>query len=148
MSNKTTLNYEETIAKFLDINVDDLQLENYDHYGLEIYNGYAVGTEEEADKAVEEHIKDSAWAFNPEFLQEMTDIPQAAFAAMQDKCEDSNDPILQIIEQSCGLEDFVEAAVGADGRGHFLSSYDGNEHEEYFKSELDGKIYPIYFYKQ
>ena len=148
MSNKTTLNYEETIAKFLDIEVDDLQLENYDHYGLEIYNGYAVGTEKEADKAVEEYIKNNAWAFNPNFLYEMTDMPQAAFTAMQDKCEGANDPILQIIEQSCGLEDFVEAAVGADGRGHFLSSYDGNEYEEYFKSELDGKIYPIYFYKQ
>jgi hypothetical protein len=29
-----------------------------------------------------------------------------------------------------GLEGFVEEAVSADGRGHFLSSYDGEENEQ------------------
>ena len=38
------------------------------------------------------------------------------FAAEQ--CEGANDAILQVIEQSCGLQSFAEAAIGYDGRGH------------------------------
>ena len=140
-------NYKETIANFLKIEVKDLQGENYDHWGLEVYNGYAVGDEEEVKKAVSEHIKETVWAFNSKFLQEMTDIPQEAFAAMQDKCERANDPILQIIEKTCGIEDFIESAINSDGRGHFLASYDGREMKDYFKSEMDGKKYPLYFYR-
>jgi hypothetical protein len=28
------------------------------------------------------------------------------------------------------MDDFVDDAIGADGRGHFLSHYDGNEVED------------------
>lgn len=44
-------------------------------------------------------------------------------------CEDANDTIRALIDNSCGLDDFVEAAISADGRGHFLNSYDSNEYE-------------------
>jgi hypothetical protein len=47
------------------------------------------------------------------------------------KCEGANDAILALIEKTDGgLDGFVEEAISADGRGHFLSSYDGNENHE------------------
>ena len=47
------------------------------------------------------------------------------------KCEGANDAILALIKKTDGgLDGFVEDAISADGRGHFLSSYDGDENEE------------------
>ncbi len=53
--------------------------------------------------------------------------------------ERSNDAVLSLVERTCGLDDFVEDAVSADGRGHFLSHYDGEENEqgEYFIYRLN-----------
>jgi len=121
---------EQAIANYLNCEIDDLIEKTYDHYGLEIFDDYAIGTDEEADKAVADYIEQTAWAFNTSFLAEMTDLPYEVFEAMQDKCEGSNEAVLKLIHKTCGLEDFVEAAIGADGRGHFLSSYDGHEIEQ------------------
>ena len=92
---------------------------------------YLVLTDEEADEKAKEYIKDSAWAFNASFLANFTDLPEEVFTAMQGKCESSNDAILKLIERSeGGLDRFIEEAISADGRGHFMSSYDGEEAEE------------------
>ena len=129
----------EAVAKFLGCSVDELSLERYDHYGLETYSfgreEYAVGTDAEADQAAASYIKDSAWAFRAGFIIDECGLPcemvEAIQALQEKKCEGANDSILALIERSKGgLESFVESAVSADGRGHFLSPYDGNENEE------------------
>jgi hypothetical protein len=92
---------------------------------------YLVLTDEEADEKAKENIKQSAWAFNASFLADFTDLPEEVFTAMQDKCESSNDTVLKLIERSeGGFDRFVEEAIDADGRGHFMNSYDGKEAEE------------------
>ena len=68
-------------------------------------------------------------------MVDTADLPEClaeALEAMQSqKCEGANDAILALIEKTDGgLEGFVEDAISADGRGHFLSSYDGEENEE------------------
>jgi hypothetical protein len=45
---------------------------------------------------------------------------------LQDKCESSNEVITNSIKD---MEEFIADAIGADGRGHFISSYDGEEEE-------------------
>ena len=46
----------------------------------------------------------------------------------ENKCEGANDTIYAMIDRSCGgIENFVDAAISVDGRGHFMNSYDGNE---------------------
>ena len=42
--------------------------------------------------------------------------------------------ILALIEETCRIDKFVDDAIDTDGRGHFISSYDGEEveAEEYF----------------
>ena len=134
-----SVNAVEAVADQIGCDPDDLTLESHTHYGLEVFsNGrkeYAVGTDSEADEACKEYIKDSAWAFRSSFICDYCNLPQElaeALEAMQSKkCEGANDAILALIEKTDGgLEGFVEDAVSADGRGHFLSSYEGEENEE------------------
>ena len=123
----------KALAKELDIDIEEAEemIETGD---------YTVLTDEEADEQCAEYIKDSVWAFNSSFLSSMTGLPEEMYKAVQDKCEGAEDAVLQCIENSCGIEDFIEAAVDADGRGHFMSSYDGEEAEV----QIDGQYLYIY----
>jgi hypothetical protein len=58
-------------------------------------------------------------------------------AEQQNKAEGGNDDLTNVIGN---MNSFVEDAVRADGRGHFLNHYDGNEDEE----SVDGSNYYIY----
>jgi hypothetical protein len=89
-----------------------------------------------------ERIEDSLWAFSPEFLASETGLPVEVFQALADsgRCESNNEAIAALVEQTCGMDKFVSSAVSADGRGHFLSGYDGEEGE----IEIDGDIYYVY----
>lgn len=140
MKTDTTTELEaiEALAHHLECEVDDLSEESYDHYGLTRFSlgnkEYAIGTDAEADEAVQQAVKDSLWAFNASFILSECDLPselEDAIKAFQgDKCESANDAILALVEKCSSLEDFTQSAVSADGRGHFLSPYDGNENEE------------------
>jgi len=125
---------EQAMAKFLDCDVDDLTEEKFDYYGLTVLSDHAIGTDEEADKACEEYIKQTAWAFNASFIISECGLDcsgEESLKTMQEKsCEGANDFILSLIEKTCGIGEFVDSAISAEGRGHFLSSYDGNENEE------------------
>lgn len=129
----------EALANFAECDPDDITKASHDHYGLKVFSvgreEYAVGTNEESDRACLEYIKDSAWAFRSSFICHYCKLPlelAEALEAMQSKkCESANDAILALIEKTDGgLEGFAEEAVSADGRGHFLSGYDGEENEE------------------
>lgn len=110
---------------------------NYEHYGLpvvELENGveYAIAyDEDEADQACYTYIEDSAWAFTPDFLAEMTEMPVEIFEALvkANLCESANDAVMACINTTCGLCEVVACAIDADGRGHFLGVYDGEEIE-------------------
>jgi len=90
-------------------------------------------TNEEADKMSRDYILDSVWAFNSSFLSCHTGINEDVFEALQDKCEEVNDIILNSIKDK---KHFVEDAISYDGRGHFITSYDGEEHEQYINKEF------------
>ena len=90
---------------------------------------YRVLTDDEADEAAAEYVKDSLWAFNASFLSGETGIDDSVFVALAEQCEGCNDAVRSIVDGSCGIDSFVESAVGADGRGHFLNHYDGEENE-------------------
>lgn len=125
------------LAKYLDCDPSELSEERYDHYGLPVYSlgskEYAIGTDEEADAAARAYVESSLWAFNADFILSECELPlelEDGIRAMQEKkCEDCNDAMLALVEKTCGLESFVQSAISADGRGHFLAQYDGNECE-------------------
>lgn len=108
----------------------------------EVEEEVLVCDEASADRLAAESIIESVWAFNPDFLAGATGMPEAVFQALADtgRCEANNDAVLALIGQTCGLDAFVDEAIGADGRGHFLSLYDGQENE----LELDGETYYVY----
>ena len=91
---------------------------------------WRVLTDEEADAACAEYIRESAWAFNISFVARYTkyglsEAAQNALAeAMKALCEKANDLVLALVKD----EDlFISDAILEDGRGHFLAHYD---HEE------------------
>lgn len=102
---------------------------------------YLVLDDEEADAKAKEEIEQSIWAFNAEFIIShcKADIPEDVIKVIQDKYESGNDTILQLIDD---FDEFVEDAISADGRGHFINYYDGTENE----IDVDGNTY--YIYKQ
>lgn len=139
MNKLEATNAIEALANHLGCDQDDLKKENYDHYGLEVFSlgreEYAIGTDEEAQNACEENIKDSAWAFRSSFICEFCNLPNELEEALEtiqsNKCESANDAILALIQKADGgLQGFTECAISSDGRGHFLSPYDGEEKEE------------------
>lgn len=102
--------------------------------------GYKVLTDEEATEEVTDYIKESVCYFNPNFLASQTGLDEVVFEALCSIDEKANEAILALIENTCGLEEFVSAAVFADGRGHFLNHYN----EEELEAEVDGEYYYIY----
>ena len=86
-------------------------------------------TDEEANEHTRDYIEQSVWAFNASFLAGQTGLPESAFEGLSKQCEEGNEPIMQMIQATCGIDSFVEAAISADGRGHFLARYDSEERE-------------------
>lgn len=91
---------------------------------------YLVLLDKEADEHCKEEIMQSLWAFNPNFLVmgmglEVEAEEMIRFFANK-KCEDANEVFAKMLKDE---DEFVNKAIEADGRGHFLSKYDGAEHE-------------------
>jgi hypothetical protein len=133
-------NKYKALMKHLDLQdheIMDIQ-ENSDEsyeYGRE---EYLVLTDSEADTKARESILETLWAFRPEFIVShvagrTNDRVIDALRKMQvELCEDANELVKAMIKD---LDHFVDDAISADGRGHFLSSYDGYEREVTFDNE-------------
>lgn len=109
-------------------------------------SSYAVLTDEEADEAAEEYIRESLWAFNADFLATELDLPIELFIALQKAHEDSNEAILALVNKLDKFDDIVAEAIYLDGRGHFLNPYDHSEHELAIDTE-DGEQFTFYIYR-
>jgi hypothetical protein len=129
----------KALAEFLEIQLEDgEELEDYvteDSYTDNAFeaegNTYLVLTDSEADDAAEEYVKESLWAFNSSFLSDQTGLPEEVFSALQERCEDANETFLTLVEKHCegGISEFTKEAIRYDGRGHFLSQWNGAEDE-------------------
>ena len=111
----------------------------YDIDGID----YLVLTDSEADEKVEEYVENTLWAFSPRFLSSVTGVDESVFEAIQDngRCEDNNGAIMSILYATkTSISEVAGEAISRDGRGHFLSSYDGEEIEVY----VDGEYYFCY----
>jgi len=101
---------------------------------------YDVHNEESRDFAVREYINESLWAFNADFIisHTSTEIRPEELQKMQETmAESANGIIAGIITD---IDIFINDAINEDGYGHFLSTYDGKEHE----LELGGETYFLY----
>lgn len=96
--------------------------------------------EDEAINMCRDCVEESLWAFKPDFLASMTGLSKEVFEVLAQQCEGANEAVHALVDSSCGLGVFVDAAIAADGRGHFLATYDGEERE----FEFAGKYYYLY----
>ena len=134
----------EALKKFLEVSEeedmqniqeDDSQENLFTYYNEE----YLVLTEEEADERAKEDILNSLWAFRASFIIEhcstYEDMDQWEYNsavkslehAQGQECENLNPLVRALISN---IDEFVEDAIDADGRGHFISYYDGKENEQ------------------
>lgn len=115
------------------------EIEYDPEYNTQEVGGYDIvfGTMDTiTEENATDYIKNSLWAFNAGFLSNQTGIPRTAFESMQKAYEDANDGIEAIIDRTSDMASFVEAAIDADGIGHFLNGYDGTAHEYKFINTL------------
>lgn len=81
--------------------------------------------EEAANKAARQAIENSISYFRPDFLAAHSDVPEEVFVFLANKCFDNNKAYKSMI---CDVNNFIDDAIDADGRGHFLNSYDSREY--------------------
>lgn len=92
---------------------------------------YLILTDEEANEKAREYIVGSLWAFNADFIIEHCkkldfDYSKDLQKIQTEQCENCNGLIEALIDD---IDEFVEDAINTDGRGHFISWYDGEEQE-------------------
>ena len=114
------------LANHLGIGKQEIEQSTYDDDVYEADGAeYLVIDDDAATDRAYEYIKDTLWAFNSEFLANFTYLPVEEFEALQPQCESANDAIEKIIGNK--FKRFADTAIATDGRGHFMSSYDGEE---------------------
>ena len=122
----------KALADFLQISkkeaAEELEQENY-----------IVLTDDEANEKAADYIKDSLWAFNADFIiahcsnydsmdcYEYHYAVEALQEAQQKSCESLNGLCRALIAD---IDEFIQDAIFADGRGHFIAFYDGEEIEQ------------------
>ena len=114
------------LAEHLDCNIKEIE-QGYDDSTF--YHGnaeYLLLTDSQADKIAKDYIKESIWAFSPWFVASHTDLDEEIIKHLQEKCEDANDVLLNSIKD---VDAFISDAIGIDGRGHFMATYDGYEQQ-------------------
>lgn len=120
-----------------------------DFFGEGNYNAedYLVCNDAEADHMASERITKDLWAFRASFIRSHmsykpepreADKVEKAIEEMQGKLCESAQPIIRSMIKN--LDHFIADAISADGRGHFLASYDGEEIEH----DYNGETYYIY----
>ena len=129
-------NKKEALEVFLGEEVENL-CDNI--FESESGEEYMVLTDDEADNEAEKNIKDSLWAFNADFILKHTNFYRISTAeedqvfinsikVMQNTlCENANGLVYAMIED---IDIFIGGAIEEDGRGHFISMYDGDENEQ------------------
>tara|TARA_B100001175_G_C19292186_1_gene534067 strand:+ start:351 stop:776 length:426 start_codon:yes stop_codon:yes gene_type:complete len=116
----------EALKKHTNCEYSDIKKEGKTTYYIGD-QAYLVLSDKEAQTRCEEDIKQFVWAFNSSFLSFHTDINEDIIKSVQEHSEGSNDMLLNSIKD---IQKFINEAIASDGRGHFISYYDGHEHEE------------------
>jgi hypothetical protein len=138
------MNTQERIKALSDFTGDcisSIEPTEYDDCLFEIGSQeYLVLTDEEADDRCHNEMIESLWAFNASFLipwmpcyKDMSRREAEAFEEClketQEKLCEGATPLIKSM-LGANLEDCLNDAISADGRGHFLARYDGEENEQ------------------
>lgn len=129
----TTEQRIQALAKHLGCDVSEISESRFGENLFHAEGGeFLVLTDEEADETAEQEIRESLWAFNASFIASHTkngldDEAEKALADMQGRLCESANPIVEALIED--MDHFISDAIRADGRGHFISRWDGEENE-------------------
>jgi len=85
-------------------------------------NDYEVLDEDGVKEDLKDnYFDDMIWSFSSNFLSSVTGIDSVIFETLADsgKCESLNEGLKDIVEKTCGMDEFVDEAISWDGLGHF-----------------------------
>ena len=112
---------------------------------------YLVMDDDRAYATAYHEVSTLLWAFNTDFIldhlkdeikygDDPVDLDElkAGIDIVKEKLYEGANAIIHALIDD--LEEFTDDAIAADGRGHFISLYDGKEHEV----TVDGETYYIY----
>jgi len=138
---------EKALIDFLKVPMDEFDYTENNPFNENEINSngcdYLVLTNEEADDATHDAISGLAFSFNADFIishskaLDYDAVSYAIITAIQEQDEGGNEAMKRLIDD---FDEFVAEAIRADGRGHFLSGYDGTELE----TRINGVYYFIY----
>lgn len=104
-------------------------------YVIDGENRFYLADEKEADDLAKEIILEDIWSFKPDFIREHSRVLREggdrainALKNMQESMCESCSPLVRAMIDDLDL--FVEDVIKTDGRGHFISMYDGKEHKQ------------------
>lgn len=118
------------LAKFLDVKQSEISVS--ENSKLEFNYGnqtYLVLTDRQANLRAKEYILDMIWTFKTSFLSNYIPLEIGDIEHIQEKCESSNNTFLTLLGNK--KNKFVADAIGSNGRGHFISQYDGHENYDH-----------------
>jgi hypothetical protein len=122
---------QEALAAHLSVELADIEEGYNDNTFQHGSREYLVLTAVETYDQSHEQAKDLLWAFTPSHLAQYmgldVDDAETILKPLQEKCEGAQDAVVALLRDR--VDECVSDAIAADGRGHFLSGYDGEEHE-------------------
>lgn len=144
----------EVLAEFADIATSEIKQAEWTDDPNRLATNYdeewLILTDEEAEEMARDYIIDMLWSFNADFLMDHMDavdslntrereVFKKSLEKIQcDLCEGAN-PIASALVGD-NIDNLIEDAIEADGRGCFIGYYDGSEDS----IEYDGVDYYIY----
>ena len=117
------MNKIEALSRKFSVPLDEIEEIDDQTFNVDGHE-YLVLTDEEANDKVREYIESSLWAFDSNFLACHCSIDTKIIQLLQRRYEDGNEALRRLIRD---FVHFVDDAISADGRGHFLNTYDGEE---------------------
>jgi hypothetical protein len=119
---------DAALALHLDVQLEDITPAVAGGYYSQGGRTYLVLNPIEAEARVADKVTKRLWLFSPDFLSEYIPLPPARIEAMQYFMhEDANDVLLALVGDD--IDGLVGDAIHLYGRGSYLASYDGEEHQ-------------------
>ena len=118
----------EALAKHLGCTYDEIRPTGCDYHYQFGSEEYLVLTDLEATERIAEDIRNETLCyFNASFICQYTNLPENIIELIQKyaNADDAQEAFLSLVGDK--FDDLVEEAISADGRGHYLSGYDGSE---------------------
>lgn len=144
----------EVLAEFADIATSEIRQAEWtddpNRLETDYDEEYLILTNEEAEEMARDYIIEMLWSFKTDFLmdhmdavdslntREREDFKKLLEKIQCDLCEGVNPIVSALVGDN--IDNLIEDAIEADGRGWFIGQYDGSEDS----IEYDGVDYYIY----